>query len=390
MKKQILATTLITLVSAALVGCGDKQPDCASEAFSNAIIDRVGENSFLNYRDSDIKFSDKDDFIARNHIELRNIKEVSANEKAQMKTCSFDISIQPVGPLTSRFESKNHQASVVIDNNGKEAISAASNLGHSLMEDAELVERGKPTKEQQEALVAFKKQEGEKEKKAADFKNQVLAVPAAEFKFISEPDLTWLYLARAENIDNKEMLKLVDAQYYNEQDEFKKRDMEKTAIPAMLDKMKEYKQVKYIKLVSPQGTFKDKFTTISGDPVMERFLPGVFPEKYNFEKQVYPLGLDGCPDVPSIRNNLANMQSVMMEWDTKSSLTTCEIKPKDEDEARAWNEIFQAERYQSSHNNYGVVYFALNDELESGHLQATLVRADVNYNGEHPLKLTTR
>ena len=391
MKKKILATTLLTLVSAVLVGCGDKQPECTSEAFSKAIVDRVGDNLFRNYNDTDVKFKDKDDLIARNHIELRNVKEVSADEKAQSKVCSCDISIQPVGPLTTRFESRNHQASVLIDNNGKEVISAASNLGHSLMEDPDIAERGKPSKEQQEALDAYKKQKEEQEKKAADFKKQVLAVPAEDYKFISDEDFTWLYLARAKNIDNKEMLNLVDAKYYNEQDEFKKRDIEKTAIPAMLDKLEEYKKIKYIKFISAERDPKGQFPTVSGGPVMVKLLPGIFPEKYNFEKQVYTLTLDGCPDVPSIKNLMVNTQNVMMAWDTEASLTTCQIKPKDEAEARAWNDIFQTEKSQYGHNNYGVVYFALNDELDdSGHLKSVLIRADVNYNGEQPLKLTTQ
>ncbi|MCY7168901.1 hypothetical protein MK528_11115, partial [Streptococcus gordonii] len=74
-----------------------------------------------------------------------------------------------------------------------------------------------------------------------------------------------------------------------------------------------------------------------------------------------------------------------------TAVTNCQLKPKDEAQAREWNDIFKAEQYAFRHENYAVISLALNDELtEDGLLGATLVRVEVNYNGDKPLKLTTQ
>lgn len=391
MKRRILLPSVMVLLSSALAGCGDKQPDCNSESFSKSVIDLIGDNLFRSYDETDVKFSDKEDFIRRNHLELRNIKETSADEKNQTKICNFDVSIQPVAPVTYRLELKNQSATAAIDSNGKEVISAATNLGYGMLDDAERVERGNPSKEQQEALDALKKQEKARQDKTDALKKEVLNFPAEKYQFVSEKDLTWLFLARVKNLDPKEMLNLVDGEYYNEQDEFKKRDMEKVAIPAMMEKIEQYKRIKFIKLVSASSKLDMKLDTISGAPVLETFVPGSFPDKYDFEKQVFRLSLGGCPETGDGGFSLTTRQNIKIRWDSETSLSSCTLKPKDETEARAWNEIFQEEQYQSGHNNYVALYLALNDNLDSsGSLDAILVRADVNYNGRQPLRLTTQ
>ncbi|MCZ3384991.1 hypothetical protein O3S68_22215 [Kosakonia sp. SOY2] len=397
MNNKVILPSVLFLITTLLVGCGDKQPDCGSSSFSKLVLDLVGGNAFSYYKShSDdygidaIKFSDKDDYIQRNHIELRNIRESSSNEKNQQKTCNFDISIQPAGPITNRLELKNQTAVVSIDNEGKEVISAASNLGYSILNDAESVERGHPSKEQQEALDTLKKKEAEQQKKTQQLKNEVLMTPAEGYHFISEKDLTWLFISRAKNLTQKEMLNLTNAQYYNEQDDFKKRDIEKTAIPAMMEKVEQYKNIKFIKFITAQGQTEISQATISGDPVLDMFLPGSFPEKYDFDKNVFPLTFAGCPQQNSGGYTYTSRQNISINWDAETSLSSCMLKPKDEGEARSWNEIFQQEKDEMRHNNYVVHYFALNDELDSsGRLQAMLVRSEVNYNGAHPLKLTT-
>lgn len=389
MKKTLLAASLIALASTALVGCGDKQPDCNSDAFSKSIVDQIGENLFSTNNDPQYKFTDKDDFIKRNHIELRNIKETSADDKNHTKVCSFDISIQPLAPMTSRFEVKNQSVAVSIDKDGKEVASTRSNYGYGMMDTMERVEMGKPSKEQQEAIDALKKQQEEQKNKDEAIKKEVTSVSLDQYKFISDEDLTWLYLARAENKSDKDMLSLTSAAYYNEQDEFKKKDIEKAEIPAMHEKLNNYKKIKYIKFVSViGGKLNVKLDTLSGGPVMNNFLVGTMPSKYDFDKQVYPLTMNGCPTGMSSNGIAVNNQNVKVEWEKETALASCVIKPKDEAQAREWNEVFKAEEFVSGHDNYATIYLALKDGLnQHGLLDATLVRVDVNYNGAHPLKL---
>lgn len=392
MKKKLLAASLLVLSTATLVGCGDKQPDCNSETFSKSIVDQIGENLFSTYSDPNVKFTDKNDFIKRNHIELRNIKETSASEKNHTKICSFDISIQPLAITTSRYEVKKQSVALTLDHDGKEVVSTRSNYGYGMMDSMERVEMGKPSQEQQEAINTFKKQEEEKKSKAEDFKKQVNAIPIEQYQFISNQDLTWLYLARSVKKDDKEILSLVNSKYYNETDDFKKKDIERTEIPAMHDKLDSYKKIKYIKFVSAMGArLNINLSTISGGPVMNYFSPGAMPSKYDFDKQEYPLTMGGCP-TGVVSNGIAvNDQNVKVEWLTDTAIASCIFKPKDETQAREWNDLFKAEEYIPNHDNYAVIYLALNDELNNDKLlQGTLVRVDVNYGGDHPLKLQSQ
>lgn len=392
MNKKLIAASLVGLASTVLVGCGDKQPDCNSETFSKSIIDQVGTNLFSSINNTEYsayKFTDKDDFIKRNHLELRNIKETSADEKNRSKVCSFDISIQPAVPMTSRFELKNQSVAVTIDKDDQEVISTQSNYGYGMMDAMERVETGKPTKEQQEAIDTLKKQEEEKKKQEEDLKKQIGSLSADQYKFISNQDLTWLYISRLEKKNDKEILSLTNANYYNENDEFKKRDIEKAEIPALHQKIEDYKKVKYIKFVSVMGgELSLKLETISGDPVMNSFNAGSMPSKYDFEKNAYPLTMNGCPAGITASGIARNNQNVHVEWYKESALTSCTLKPKDETQAREWNDIFKAEYLKPGHNNYSTIYLALKDKLgDQGNLEAILTRVDVNYNGEHPLNL---
>lgn len=391
MQKKLLAVSLLAFSSAALVGCGDKQPDCGSDTLSKTVTEKVGEELLSNMRNSDLKFADVADLVKQNHIELRNMREISADEKNQTKTCAFSVSVQPVDGGSARYEAKDMSATIAIDSEGKEVVSTHPSIGYAVVKKMERVEVNNPSDEQKAYLEARKKKEQEKKEKEEQFKKQVLAVPADQYKFISSEDLTWLYLARNSKLDDKAMLNMVSAKYYNESDEFAKKDIEKSEIPAMKAKLQEYKALKYIKFVSSQSQLKTTFDTVSGAPVLNVFVPGAMPEKYDFDKQLYPLTIGGCDKDGLTNYFVGNNQNVKVEWLADTAVTNCQLKPKDEAQAREWNDIFKAEQYAFRHENYAVISLALNDELtEDGLLGATLVRVEVNYNGDKPLKLTTQ
>lgn len=391
MKKRVFTASLLAVATMTLAGCGDKQPDCNSEEFTNAVIEQVGGSLFSQYNDPDYKFTDKQDFIKRNHIELRNIKEVSADEKSQTKMCSFNISMQPVGPTSVRGEVKNQSLTVSIDNQGKQVPIMPSNYGYGMLRSMERVELNKPSKEQAEEIEKYKKKiEAEKKQKEA-FKAQILSVPLDKYQFISSDDMTLLYLSRVEKMDDKQMLNLVSAAYYNEHDEFAKRDLEKALIPELYEKLKKYKEVKYIKYISSfagANRMHTTFNTISGNKVLDILDGSAFPAEYDFNKQQYSLLMSGCPTGNTSNAIIRNSQNIKLEMKQDETLASCVFKPKDEAEARAWNDVFKKERFSFKHDNYATIYVALKDKLnDNNRLDGTLVRVDVDYNTDTPLHL---
>jgi hypothetical protein len=396
MKKIIFTASLLAVATMALSGCGDKQPDCNSEEFSNAVVEQVGGSFFTQYNNPayqfiDYKFTDKQDYIKRNHIELRNIKEISADEKSQTKVCSFDISMQPVGPTSVRGEIKNQSLTVSINNEGKQVPIMPSDYGYGMLRSMKRVELNKPSKEQTEEIEKYnKKMEAEKKEKEA-FKAKILSVPLDKYQFISSEDMTLLYLSRAEKMDDKEMLNLVSAAYYNEHDEFAKRDLEKTLIPELYAKLRKYKEVKYIKFISSYAgvnRMQTTFTPISGKKVLDIRDGSAFPDKYDFNKQQYSLIMGGCPTANLFKAFIRNSQNIRLVMHKDESLASCVFKPKDETEARAWNDVFKKEQYSLKHDNYATIYVALKDKLnDNNRLDGTLVRVDVDYNTDTPLHL---